>query len=389
MARSNQQPVVIRKVENIEDGGHHGGAWKVAYADFMTAMMAFFLLLWILSTATKDQLSGIANYFTPSTVSMTSKGGTGLLSGTSFGPNGTLGASNGVATPKGLSTEKPKDPPPAPQPAAAVVVAAAQPPAANPQPPAANPAPVAKAAADAAAVAKAAHAADDRRFAKVETEITQAMQSAPDLRPLLKNVLFERSPDGLNIQVVDQAGKAMFPSGSAKIEGPTLTLMQGLARAVEKLPNDILISGHTDAVPYSDGASHDNWELSSNRANATRRVFVAAGVDPGRITRISGLADTDPLKPEDPLDPSNRRISVLLAYLPGQGKAVPQGSAQTAPKGSATAAPAATAASPEAAPAAPAAPRVAPAPVVRTIAEDPIAQQYSSISLDDLRKSLK
>ncbi|MFC2970518.1 flagellar motor protein MotB [Acidimangrovimonas pyrenivorans] len=413
--RSNQRPVIIRKVEQVDEGGHHGGAWKVAYADFMTAMMAFFLMLWILSTASKEQLVGVANYFTPSAVSMTSSGGTGALDGTTLGPKGTLNASNGITAPKGPDAKAEKDRPEEPTAdakKAAAMLAAAALPEGQAKPAAKAPAPAAKP--DAATLAAAAHALDDKRFAKVETEITQAMDSAPDLKPLLKNVLFQKSPDGLRIQIVDQKGRAMFASGSAKIEGKTLALMQGLARAIKTLPNDILISGHTDAVPYSDSTVHDNWELSSNRANATRRVFVEAGIDPKRITRISGLADTQPLKPENPLDPSNRRISVLLAYTKAEagantaakdvgaaGPAAEAPVAQATPPAPQAGAPATRSPAAPAPQQSPAVASAAPAPAPKdgaqnvapaaapTVKQDPLAQQYSSISLDDLRKSLE
>ena len=399
MARANAPAIIIRKYDDATDHGHHGGAWKVAYADFMTAMMAFFLLLWIVGSTTKDQLNGIADYFTPAKVSMTAKGGIGALGGTALGPNGIMSGSNGMARPKGMEPARP-DPQPAPQPAP-------QPPAARPAPAApAAPAPTPEAKDKPAAVvtvvkpvAVPEHQLDEARFRQVQQEIVSAMRAEPDLQPLLNNVQFRQTPEGLQIEVVDQAGRALFASGSAKIEGPTLLLMQKLARVIATLPNAIRISGHTDSVPFAEGAGHDNWDLSSERANATRRVLVSAGVTEGRITRISGVADTEPLKPEDPRDPSNRRITVLLAYQKGQipaevqkaleaaggagsVAATPDAAPQTAP------APAATSATPDAATpdaatgAAPAQAAAAPAAPA-----DPLALQYQPITAADLARA--
>jgi chemotaxis protein MotB len=414
MARSNAQAIIIRKVDDIPDHGHHGGAWKVAYADFMTAMMAFFLLMWIVSNATRDQLNGISDYFTPAKVSMTAKGGTGALGGTTLGPKGTMNASNGVSKPKGLETGKPVKPSPAPHPLPQITEKHA-PAAAAPAKPA-KPVPGDKAKTATVTKLVSDHALDRARFKAVQKEIVQTMKSEPDLRPLLKNVLFQQTPDGLKIDVVDQAGRAMFASGSAKVEGPTLLLMQRLARAISTLPNRISITGHTDSVPYAEGASRDNWGLSSERANATRRIFVASGVNSDRITSIAGVADTEPLKPSDPTAPSNRRITVLLAYAPGASAganaaavkaltqaaksgapgvtlkaapeiAAPQGSSST--KASTQAAPGPKA-MPASAPATPASasapPALAPAAIPAAKAQTPLDRQYSLITPADLMK---
>ncbi|WP_102223640.1 flagellar motor protein MotB [Acidimangrovimonas sediminis] len=332
-ARPNSRPIIIRRVEADHDHGHHGGAWKVAYADFMTAMMAFFLLMWIVSSATKDQLNGISDYFTPAHVSMTAKGGMGALGGTTIGPKGVLSQSNGTAARRGMTRDVPvsavADNQPVPQMTEAETRAASASPARAPTvTPGADK--MAGAAGPSATKATGAdspvrtvikevdpHAADDAHFHAVQQEITQAMKSSPDLAPLLDNVMFRKTPDGLEIQIVDQKGRAMFASGSAAVDGPTLKLMERLGKAISGLPNKLRISGHTDAVPYAAGSGSDNWELSSERANATRRVFLSAGVEPSRVSRISGLADTEPLVADNPRDPRNRRITVLLRYQPG------------------------------------------------------------------------
>lgn len=338
---------IIRKVEIIEESGHHGGAWKVAYADFMTAMMAFFLLLWILSSSDEQKLRGIAEYFTNATM----PNGSGLLDGATFGPPGTLNASSGTVVARGADMGPIDDPSPArwevmdmtptadpderingtykgdfDSPATGAITerelrqnarADVQTAAEGQDATGAAAQQAAAAAVEAAqieAAAEAMRAADAAKFDNLQSELRQAMQENPELRPLEENVIFERTPDGLRIQVVDQEGKPMFASGSADMSAATFKLMQLLGQSLAELPNDMVISGHTDAVPFSNRKAYDNWDLSSDRANAMRRVLLKSGVDQARITRVSGMADTDPLVPENPLDPSNRRISVLLEY---------------------------------------------------------------------------
>jgi len=341
---------IIRRVEVTEDGGHHGGAWKVAYADFMTAMMAFFLLLWILSSSDEQKLRGIAEYFTNATM----PNGSGLLDGATFGPPGTLNASTGTVVARGAEMGEIDDPSPArwevmdvtqtadpddlikgtykgafDNPATGAISEQEIRPAAmaNRQgeaegenshegsgAPQAEPGQAVAALTAAQGQAQAMHAADVAQFDAIEAELRQAMQANPDLRPLAENVMFEKTPEGLRIQVIDQLGKPMFASGSTEMTPATLKLMQQLGQSLAALPNDMVISGHTDAVPFANRRAYDNWDLSSDRANAMRRVLLKAGVAPSRITRVSGMADTDLLVPENPLDPSNRRISVLLEF---------------------------------------------------------------------------
>lgn len=327
---------IIRKVEVTEGGGHHGGAWKVAYADFMTAMMAFFLLLWILSSADERKLAGIAEYFSNATM----PNGSGVLDGATFGPPGTLNASAGTIVARGSEMGKIDDPTPAQwevmdtTPTAdpeEVVPGTMKGKHDNPAggaasetyrtetPDQGDAAMSAAGSAEIAAqdAADALHAADVARFDQLQANIMQAMQDNPDLRPLEQNVIFERTPEGMRIQVVDQEGRPMFASGSAQLAGAARTLMEQLGQSLADLPNQMVISGHTDAVPFTNRKAYDNWDLSTDRANAMRRVLLKSGVEQARITRVSGMADTEPLLPEAPLDPSNRRITVLLEYQSG------------------------------------------------------------------------
>ncbi len=319
---------IIRKIEVIEGGGHHGGGWKVAYADFMTAMMAFFLLLWILSSSDEQKLRGIAEYFTNATM----PGGSGVLDGATLGPPGTLTASNGTIVARGSELGKIDDPTPAQweirnvtqtSVPAETQVGTNEGTHENP----AGGAPSEQEGADTAtgagqqAAGEFAGAVDSDHiegekawFGDLERDIVQAMQNNPDLKPLMQNVVFEETPQGLRIQVVDQEGKPMFASGRADMLRTTDTLLSTLGQSLSELENKLVISGHTDSVPFSNNGSYDNWDLSSDRAHATRRVFEDSGVASDRIIRVSGMAASDPLRADDPKHASNRRVSILVQF---------------------------------------------------------------------------
>tara|TARA_R110000765_G_scaffold154123_1_gene257124 strand:- start:1079 stop:2257 length:1179 start_codon:yes stop_codon:yes gene_type:complete len=321
------QPRIFKKIEIIEGGGHHGGGWKVAYADFMTAMMAFFLLMWILASADEQKLRGIAEYFTNATL----PGGTGVLDGATLGPPGTLTASNGSVVARGSELGMMDDPTPAnwevndttasTDPKEKVLGSQVgkfeNPAAAAPLEDYVEPSESTNAVKSGEKSSEAQqneHALDDSKFKQLQQEILQAMEQNPDLDPLKQNIIFEQSPEGLLIQIIDQKGRAMFHSGRAEMQGATELLLQNLGKSLSSLPNKLTISGHTDAVRFTEGGKYDNWDLSADRANATRRVFEASGVARNRVIRVSGLADTDPLIPENPVDPSNRRISIYVQY---------------------------------------------------------------------------
>lgn len=342
MQRSTQS-LIIKRIEDNDHDGHHGGAWKVAYADFMTAMMAFFLLLWILSSSDEQKLKGIAEYFTNATL----PGGLGVLDGASIGPPGILNASNGVVMARGseideqsqtltvkwevrdatsvgnLQVAQARDAIPSDEvnetadgildkSAGDVSVDLSQ-----------SEAPLRsslergtdeKILETTPAVEDLAHSEDDRRFAEFQSQIVQAMQANPDLRPLKENVIFQKSNDGLNVQIIDQEGQPMFASGSAKVLPAMQQLLGELARNLAQLPNQLMVTGHTDAIPFSSNSDYDNWDLSTDRANEARRILVNSGIRPERLSRVSGRADTDPLVADDPNNPSNRRITLFLEY---------------------------------------------------------------------------
>jgi chemotaxis protein MotB len=367
VADESNQPVIIVKKKGKGHGAHHGGAWKVAYADFVTAMMAFFLLLWLLNVTTDDQKKGIAQYFTPESVSRSTSGSGGILGGSSMAPGAMPRDSAGLVmgiplAPTGEQSDqeapdqtKPPENVQNPDPDAEEIAAAIKQSESQDNKTAdkdkdkdndkdfqgniSN-----------AQLQKALAEKEQKDFQQAEAEIRQAIQQVPDLKPLQQNLIIDNTPEGLRIQIVDQQKSAMFPVGSPNPNQQMQELMSLIAKVVKQLPNPISVTGHTDSLPYPPGAQYTNWELSSDRANASRRALLDGGLTADRIKFVSGKADTDPLF-KDPADPRNRRISiVLLRDVPlGSGPAptapTPGSAAATPPAGAAPASPAATPAS--------------------------------------------
>lgn len=324
MAGNNEQAIIIKRIEEDGGHGHHGGAWKVAYADFMTAMMAFFLLLWILAASDEEKLRGLADYFTPS-LSESGGRGEGLLDGTVLAEDGVMSGTDGPATPVQLPSFGQENPLAVfdsrlrDQSPNVVVEYDTRPEgereSATIDEPGQDGIEAAQTAAEAERAREDWEAAQDR----LEQQISSQVVSTPELEALSDNLRFDRTEDGLQIQIVDKTGSSMFATGSARIADKTRDLLRIIADAVVDLPNDLTISGHTDSVPYSGAGTYSNWELSADRANATRRVLVENGVNAARITGISGRADTAPLDPAHPDAPENRRISVMVRYPENAG----------------------------------------------------------------------
>ncbi|WP_373085076.1 flagellar motor protein MotB [Sneathiella sp.] len=278
-------PIIVKKVVK---GGHaaHGGAWKVAYADFVTAMMAFFLLLWLLNVTTTEQKEGLSNYFAPTTSSISQSGAGGILGGQSMQSEGAQVSNKGV--PSAVSSIKP-------------------------------PEEGKKDDGEATKTRDMEEAELLEKLAKIEeisfedarNEIRQAIAKDPDLSGLQDNIIIDMTPEGLRIQIVDQFDESMFESGSAEIKPRIQRLVNMIAKSIENLPNKLSISGHTDSSTYN-GGNYSNWELSSDRANASRRALIEAGLKRKRIQKVAGRADTDPLISDDPSNPGNRRISIVL-----------------------------------------------------------------------------
>lgn len=286
-----KQPIIIKRIK--KGGGHHGGAWKVAYADFVTAMMAFFLLLWLLNVTTEEQKNAISNYFDPThpKVSQSDSGAGGVLGGLSMAPQGAMATTvqQVTASPPSSSVnkrsgEKRDDNTLAPNVTRKAIEKAKQ----------------------------ELRKQEEARFKEAEKKIKEAIEADPQLKELAKNLIVDMTPEGLRIQIVDSEGKPMFASGSAEMFDYTRKLIEQVEKVIQTLPNELSIRGHTDSVPYAAGAKYTNWELSSDRANAARRVMLETGLPATRVNNVVGKADTDHLVPDKPTDAKNRRISIIL-----------------------------------------------------------------------------
>jgi len=282
MAVGEAPTIIIKKIKKADHGGHHGGAWKVAYADFVTAMMAFFLLMWLINTTSPEQKRGIADYFAPASVSQTTSGSGGILGGTSLADSGTK-SSGSKDIVQALAPEAPPN-----------VTQTGQ-----TQTQSAQTSQGSDQKADTAALTSAAQS------------LRQAMQDMPELAELSKQIIVDQTPEGLRVQLVDQEGRSMFKEGSAEPNDRAKLLLRAVASVVNKLPNRITIAGHTSADADGHKAPGD-WALSSARADASRQILQSAGVDPDRIYQVAGKAASDPLYPDDPTLPGNRRITITL-----------------------------------------------------------------------------
>jgi chemotaxis protein MotB len=291
---ANDNPIIIKRIVKNGGHGHHGGAWKVAYADFVTAMMAFFLLLWLINTTTPEQKRGIADYFAPQSIAQTVSGSGGVLGGLVMGQDSSRAG--------GSVSVYEKNSPPAP------MNKAKSPTTARSQ---------GGATSDQNAASQSEQASDNHgsagqsgEFSHAAEAIHQAVQDNPDIAELSRQVLIDQTPEGLRIQLVDQDGKPMFEAGTSEPLPYTKLMLATIAKVIDRLPNRISISGHTQTGDQGNGQS--NWQLSAARADAARAMLTAQGLDPDRIYEIAGKAGSEPLLPEDPRASSNRRIAITL-----------------------------------------------------------------------------
>jgi chemotaxis protein MotB len=357
--KKNGGNVTIIKREEIVAGGHHGGAWKVAYADFVTAMMAFFLLMWLLNATTEAQRKGLADYFTPANALSRASSGTGQpFGGHTPYDQGTLVSDKGAETliqgrappPPDEETEGQLTDPTPPADTAATpghssaagragAIASAHGNASTETDDQGEKAPgggvahapaktpsraefLANAGAGTVPKADLRHleeaalkAESERReraeFEKAAQQIRDAVRADPSLADLSRQLAIDITPEGLRIQLLDEDKQPMFPSGSASLNDKARLLLQKVAPVLAKLPEQLMLTGHTDSAPFNSGG-RTNWELSSERANATRRVLVDAGLPEERFKEVSGRADRDPLLPADPFAAANRRIAIVV-----------------------------------------------------------------------------
>ena len=271
-AATNQRPIIIKKIKKVVGGGHHGGAWKVAYADFVTAMMAFFLLMWLINTTSPEQRRGIAEFFAPASVSRVSSGAGGLLEGTSFAEEGVR---HGHSAPVAASSEPQYTSNADDQNQGQESTSAGG---EN------NP--------NQDSLSRARTLRETAEFSRAEIAIRQAMQDMPDVAELSRNVIVEQTPEGLRIQIVDQEGRSMFNAGDAAPNDRARRLLVAISSVITQLPNRLTISGHTDGSAPG-GRYASNFELSSARANEARRILQAQGIPADRIYEVAGRADSD------------------------------------------------------------------------------------------------
>ncbi len=308
-----KQPIIIKKKKKGGEEEAHAGTWKIAYADFVTAMMAFFLMLWLLNATTEEQRDGIADYFSPTSVSKSTSGGGGMLSGQTVAKDGALVHRR---APLGINIKLP----PADQLGSPENVNKAEKGDAEGQ--------------TKAELEEKLRAKQRDAFEAAKRKLQEAMKQ-PGLTELSDNLRVQQTDDGLKIQVVDQLDKPMFASGSAEPLPRTQRLLGRVAEVIRGLPNEVEITGHTDAAPFRNRNDYSNWELSADRANASRRVLVNNGLQPDRVTEVAGRADENLLLPDNPTSPRNRRIAILLRYVkPEEARAADGVSVRRGPDGS-------------------------------------------------------
>jgi chemotaxis protein MotB len=292
-ARSDKQAIVIVKRYRRGAEVHHGGAWKVAYADFVTAMMAFFLVMWLVTAVSRDQRAAIFDYFKNPSMEP------GKSARPAPGMNGPGGAStspiNMQSLAPGIGTPVAPPPSPATQPQSA--------PTTQPQAQAQDPLALAR---------KAVLAAERRQLESLMDELKKAIDESQALEPFKDQLLLDITPEGLRIQIVDKQNRPMFDMGSTRLKPYTVAILTELARYLNSVPNRLSLTGHTDATPYVDGSGRTNWDLSADRANAARRALEAAGLASEKTARVVGLASSVLFDKQDPRNPVNRRISIIV-----------------------------------------------------------------------------
>ena len=289
---TNQPPkiVIVKKIIDGGHGGHHGGAWKVAYADFVTAMMAFFLLLWLLGATTEKQRKGIADYFAPTLIDkkVLGLGGSGVLGGESILSNNKLGPKAAAAPIASIGIPMRE--------------AGGQRSGTGDKGSLRNP---------------ASMQLDRQAFQAIKDQLEKQIKGSARLAKLSSHVRFVPTQDGLRIDLVDDADYSMFGLGTTALDSRASELIGMIAGTIAGTPNTIMIRGHTESVPYGDPRAMNNWMLSSGRAEATRRRLALGGIPEARFERIEGVADREPIITDDPGDPRNRRVAITLLYRTG------------------------------------------------------------------------
>ena len=296
-------PVIFKKVVEEGHAGAHGGAWKIALADMMTAMMAFFLLMWLLGATPEDQRQGVADYFqpTPETTSGAGEtaGSNGMFGGRSIidpdaipdapvqaslmervTPRSEAGPDNDQGTSKQDKSQEAKD---------SKILTEEQ-------------------------KREIAAQAEKEKVDMLEKEVQERVSQNAQVSDLKGQVNFVREKEGLRIEIIDKANFSMFGSGTAGMSPRAQALIREVSKSVANMPNKRAVKGHTDSMPFTDGSDRTNWSLSIERAEATRKIMEQGGMQSSRFSRIEGVADTAPFNSADASDPRNRRISIMVFY---------------------------------------------------------------------------
>lgn len=292
MAKDEEEvpPIIVRKTVKKAGGGHHGGAWKVAYADFTTAMMAFFMLLWLLNVSDKETLDGLADYFTPTRASIATDTGAGRILG------GTSPTSEGAQDSGAVAIQMPGSPA-----SSEVSPDAIQPGKANTGEGNAR-----------GGYASTVNTQSDPALMAAADRLRQIMQEVPEMADHQDQLIVEQTQEGMRIQLFDKDRRPMFEAATDQMYGYAEDMIAEIGRVVSNLPNRISIHGHTDGRPYNGPGGYSNWELSADRANTARRVLSASGVSQDRFSEVVGKAASEPMVPDDPLRAENRRITILV-----------------------------------------------------------------------------
>jgi len=274
MADEGMRPIIVKRIKKTA-GGHHGGAWKIAYADFVTAMMAFFLLMWLLGSTSKGDLNGISEFFkTPLKVAMAGGSGSGESDSILQGGGQDLTRKDGQVR----KTEQ-----------------------------------EAQSKAFDLNTAKAALEREEgKRLQALKARIEATIDANPLLKKYKNQLLLDITSEGLRIQIVDEQNRPMFALANANLQPYTKEILHAIGFVLNEVPNRVGLSGHTDSTPYMSDAGYSNWELSADRANASRRELVIGGMNEDKVLRVVGLGSAANLDKQDPFNPINRRISIIV-----------------------------------------------------------------------------
>ncbi len=291
---NTDQPIIIKKVKKAAHA-HHGGAWKIAYADFVTAMMAFFLLLWLISMTTPEQKKGLADYFAPPNVAISTSGSGGVMGGTALDESGAkmAGSTLDQQSDASVSSESTEFG----SPDHGLGGREGQ---------------VGNENKSIGASEQNLKSANDQLFHSAAASIRQAWQAMPEIAEIADNLIVEETEEGLNIQIVDQEGTPMFPEGSKYPYEYTRAAIAALAPVLQQLSNQVTITGHTAAGGTYANPRYGSWELSSDRANVVRSILGEFGLSDDRVSSVGGRSSGDPFFPDDPYQAANERIQITV-----------------------------------------------------------------------------